>query len=72
MSSKFSKLSNDVWVLSEALIWPCLEGHLDVAKWLVEHTAADVNCKNGEEWKGFTPLTAACISYHIDIVKYLV
>ena len=62
-----SKFSNDVEVLSEALIESCKVGHLDVVKWLVEQTAADVNYKSG-----WTPLTAACNIDHLDIVKYLV
>ena len=64
-----SEFSNDVEVLSEALIRSCLMGHLDVVKWLVGHTAADVNYNKDEWW---TPLTAACIRDHLDIVKYLV
>ena len=64
-----SKFSNDVEVLSKALIESCWDGHLDVVKWLRGHTAADVNY-NKEEW--WTPLTAACINDHLDIVKYLV
>ena len=38
-----SKFSNDVEVLSEALIRSCYYGFLDITKWLMEHTAADVN-----------------------------
>ena len=64
-----SKFSNDVEVLSEALIESCFNGHLDVVKWLVEHTAADVNYNEDEWW---TPLTAACFNDDLDIVKYLV
>ena len=78
-----SKFSNDVEVLSRALIDSCYNGHLDVVKWLVEHsvkghldvakwlgghTAADVNY-NKYVW---TPLTAACERDHLYIVKYLV
>ena len=63
-----SKFSNDVEVLSEALIWSCRWGHLDVVKWL-RHTEADVNYN---KYKGWTPLTAACVKDHLDIVKYLV
>ena len=63
-----SKFSNDVEVLSEALIKSCLWGHWDVVKWLGGHTAANVNY-NGELW---TPLRAACINDQLDIVKYLV
>ena len=65
-----SKFSNDVEVLSEALMWSCYNGHLDVVKWLVGHTAADVNYNKGVLW--WTPLTAACDNDHLDIVKYLV
>ena len=65
-----SKFSNDVEVLSEALIWSCFNGHLDVVKWLGGHTAADVNYNKGV-FLG-TPLTAACAKDHLDIVKYLV
>ena len=65
-----SKNSNDVEVLSEALRWSCIEGHLDVVKWLVGHTAADVNYNKEVLW--WTPLTAACARDHLDIVKYLV
>ena len=64
-----SKFSNDVKVLSEALIKSCDWGHLDVVKWLGGHTAADVNY-NKYEW--CTPLTAACENDHLDMVKYLV
>ena len=64
-----SKFSNDVKVLSKALIESCFNGHLDVVKWLGGHTAADVNY-NKEVWG--TPLTAACANNHLDIVKYLV
>ena len=76
-----TKFSDDVKLLSETLIWSCLEGHLDVVKWMVEHTAADVNYTAGiretltwgEEVDGyFTPLTAACIYKHLDVLKYLV
>ena len=65
-----SKFSNDVEVLSDALRWSCGRGHLDVVKWLMEHTAADVN--NSKVWLYNTPLTAACYNDHLDIVKYLV
>ena len=69
-----NKFSNDVKLLSEALIRSCVEGHLDAVKWLGGHTAADVNYNNREElWMwGFTPLTTACSRDHVDIVKYLV
>ena len=59
-----SKFINFVGVVSLALHEG---GHLDVVKWLVKHTAADVN-----NWRVFTPLTAACSKDHLDTVKYLV
>ena len=77
LSTKFS----DVKLLSETLIRSCVRGHLDVVKWMVEHTAADVNYTAvirvtltwGEEVdRYFTPLTAACKYKHLDILKYLV
>ena len=66
-----SKFSNDVKVLSKALIESCINGHLDVVKWLGGHTAADVNYNKRVLW---SPLTAACFKDHLDrpIVKYLV
>ena len=64
-----SEFSNDVEVLSEALIWSCFYGRLDVVKWLRGHTAADVNYN---KYVLGTPLTAACDRDHLDIVKYLV
>ena len=76
-----TKFSDDVKLLSETLIWSCRRGHLDVVKWMVEHTAADVNYTAvirvtlswGEEaYDYFTPLTAACTYEHLDILKYLV
>ena len=38
-----SKFTNDVNVLSEAMISSCLRGDIKKAKWFVEHTAANVN-----------------------------
>ena len=64
-----SKFSNDE-ELSKTLIRSCCEGHLDVMKWLVEHTPADINY-NKEEWL-YTPLVAACFYDKLDAVKYLV
>ena len=58
---------NDVQVLSQALIWSCRRGHLDVVKWLGEHTKAEVNYGTWD-----SPLSAACYYDHVDIVKYLV
>ena len=66
-----NKFSNDVKVLSNALIRSCIRGPLHVVKWLIEHTAADVNYKNKERPFN-TPLTVACAYDHLDIVKYLV
>ena len=76
-----TKFSGDVKLLSETLIWSCHEGHLDVVKWMVEHTAADVNYTAvirvtltwGEKVDNYyTPLTAACKYKHLDVLKYLV
>ena len=76
-----SKFSDDEKLLSETLIWSCVWGHLNVVKWMVEHTAADVNytgvIKAGYTWGEevdvyHTPLTAACYHKHLDAVKYLV
>ena len=76
-----TKFSDDVKLLSETLIWSSYEGHLDVVKWMVEHTAADVNYTGvirttttwEEEVDGYyTPLTAACAYKHLDVLKYLV
>ena len=64
-----SKFSNNVVVLSKALIESCEYGHLDVVKWLGGHTAADVNYNKGVLG---TPLTAACFNDDLDTVKYLV
>ena len=68
----------DKELLGAALINSCVEGHLNVVKWLVEHTAVDVNYKDkyttmAVTWKNnCTPLIAACERGHLDIVKYLV
>ena len=76
-----TKFSDDVKLLSETLIRSCYKGHLDVVKWMVEHTAADVNYTAviretftwGEEVDSYyTPLTAACAYKHLNVLKYLV
>ena len=76
-----TKFSDDVTLLNETLIVSCVRGHLDVVKWMVEHTAADVTYSGvikaryawGEEGDHYvTPLTAACDYKHLDVVKYLV
>ena len=71
--------NNDVKVLSEALMEACVGsnrwygcqswgvGQLDVVKWLVKYTAADVNFRIG-----YTLLTTACVYAHLHIEKYLV
>ena len=61
---------NDVAALSTALLLSCEVGYLDVVKWLVGHTAADVNYKDDKENK--TPLSTACERDNLDVVKYLV
>ena len=66
-----SKFSDDVKILSEALIMSCRFRHLNMLKWLVEHTAANVNYNCEQQWWN-TPLTAACENGHLDITKYLV
>ena len=75
-----TKFSGDVALLSETLIESCVWGHLDVVKWMVEHTAADVNYTGvikvrytwGEEGDRYhTPMTAACHYKHSDVAKYL-
>ena len=65
-----SKFINDEEELSKALIRSCLRGHLDVVKWFVEHTPANINY-NREEWL-YTPLVAACFHDKLNAVKYLV
>ena len=56
----------DCNILAIALIMSCRDGHLNVVKWLIEHTAVDINYKI--EW---TPLTVACAFEKNDIVNYL-
>ena len=65
------KFKNDGEVSSKALIDSCRRGLLDVVKWLVRHTTADINYINSEGWLN-TPLITACYNDHLDIVKYLV
>ena len=48
-------------------MYSCWSGHQDVVKWLVEHTAADVNYNKDR----LTPRTAAFYYDHLDIVKYI-
>lgn len=45
----------------------CSSGHVEVMKLLVSHSA-DVMCKDRQ---GYTPLHAAAISGHLDMIKYL-
>ena len=75
-----TQFRDDVKLLNEILIESCCDGHLDVVKWMVEHTAADVNYTGvikiimtwGEEIDDYhTPLTAACYYKHMDVVRYL-
>ena len=72
LSELLSKFNYDMEVLSQALIRSCRGGHLDMVKWLCEHTAADVNYINMEVWQKYTPLTAACARDHLDVVIYFV
>ena len=78
-----TKFNDDMKLLSETLIESCRKGHLNVVKWMVEHTAANVNYTgvikiffrpmselNVDDYH--TPLTAACHYKHLDVVKYLV
>ena len=76
-----NKFSDEFFLLSEALIESCMHGHLNVVKWLVENTAADVNFSGRVKGTNvpkeeinyyYTPLTAACSYGHFAIVKYLV
>ena len=76
-----TKFNNDVKLMSETLVFSCSGGHLNVVKWIMEHTAADVNYTGVirviATWKEevdnyFTPLTAVCQYKHLDVVKYLV
>ena len=62
-----SEFSNDVKMLSKAVIGSCWKGRLNVVKWLKEYTAADVNCNNSEVLWGYTPLRVACESNLFDI-----
>ena len=75
------KFSYDVELLSDTLILSCKEGHLDVVKWMVEHTTADINyfgvirvtnALKEERNLHYSPMMAACYWKHLDIVKYLV
>ncbi len=45
----------------------CCSGHLEVVKLLVG-CSADVSCRDKQ---GFTPLHAAALGGHTDVVKYL-
>ena len=47
----------------------CRNGHLDVAKYLVDEKDCDPACKDNDGW---TPLHSACRNGHLDIAKYLV
>ena len=76
-----TKCRHDVKLLSETLIQSCRRGHLHVVKWIVLHTAADVNfsgvIRGNMTWREeihgyYTSLTAACNYKRLDIVKYLV
>ena len=67
--------------MSEILLLSCRAGQLDVVKWLVIHTPANVyhsghlkllTAVQNERKFCLTPLTTACHGNHLDIVKYLV
>ena len=66
MSTKFI---NNMHVLSEALLQSCNEGHLNVFKWLMKHTA--VNANNKSQAVRFT-LTTVCEYDYLDVVIYLI
>ena len=50
--------------MSKALYWSCWYKHLDVVKWLVKHTATNINYN--------TPLPLASYFDYLDVVKHLV
>ena len=47
----------------------CEEGHLDVAKYLVEEGKADPSC---QDENGVTPLHLAIFNGHLQVVQYLI
>jgi hypothetical protein len=58
-------VNHDGW---PPLAYACLEGHVDVARYLIEH-GADVN---GRAVNGATPLMLAARSGQIEIAKLLI
>ena len=55
---------------SEALMVACQSGNINVIRWLLQHSAANVNYKN--QSRGMTPLSAAVSGNQYHVVKYLI
>jgi ankyrin repeat protein len=53
-----------------ALMAACFGGHLEVARWLVDSRAMDVN--DSDTTKGYTALMAASLAGHEHVIKWLV
>ena len=65
------EFSRNVRVLSVAFHCSCKNGQLVVAKWLAEHTRADVDYVIRSVMSSSRPLVTACYNGKLDIVKYL-
>ena len=56
--------------LGEALVASCKNGHIDIVKWIVTNSQADINYRG---WKpNFTLMTAASRYGHISLIRWLV